>query len=107
MAASPQSEQAELGVRQGGRGPTLAIRRNSLESVGLWSCVSASALPRRDATQRLSPALATHRSCPFTSATTCHNSAIWSSQNQGHKELTHAVATSAKSNKKFRYKGIS
>ena len=51
--------------------PTLAMRCISTLSVGLWSCVSASALPRRDATQRLSPALATHRLVPLTSATTC------------------------------------
>lgn len=53
------------------RGRALRMRSFSAVSVGLWSVVSATAAPRREQTQRLSPALATSSSLPLTSATTC------------------------------------
>lgn len=55
---------------RGGGMSTRLMRCSSSSSVGLWSCESARASPRRLHTQRLSPALATHSSSPRTTATT-------------------------------------
>ena len=50
--------------------PAAVMRLRSLSLCGLWSSLSASACPPRHNTARLSPALATQSSFPFTTATT-------------------------------------
>ena len=50
--------------------PAAVMRLRSVSLCGLWSLLSARACPPRHNTARLSPALATQSSFPFTTATT-------------------------------------